>query len=62
MDFATEQVESDELGEAALDGMLFDYSAEFRFEISTTEVIKDFLEDACQCDLTDMFEQWVYEQ
>lgn len=49
------------IGTEAFDSFLQSYYQENKFGISTTEIIKGELEQSCSCDLTPLFEEWVYE-
>ena len=49
-----------EMGAGAFDAFMKDYTVTFSWEIATTEGIKSLAEKHCGCDLTALFEQWVY--
>lgn len=48
------------MGEDAFDRFLMDYFLKYKWSIATTNGYKDLAEKECGCDLTDMFEEWVY--
>jgi hypothetical protein len=48
------------IGEDNVINALVGYYQQNRWQIATTESIRRSLEAACQCDLTDMFIEWVY--
>ena len=49
------------MGQATFDAFLRDYAATFRWGIATTAAFKELAESHCQCDLTPLFEEWVYD-
>jgi aminopeptidase N len=49
------------MGEGQFEQFLWEYSQQFRWGIATTEDFKEVAEAACGCDLTDLFDVWVYE-
>lgn len=51
----------EEIGENALQDLLRNYTEEFRWGISNTELFKEFAEESCNCDLTSLFNDWIYE-
>jgi hypothetical protein len=51
-----------EMGQDTFDRFLRDYYQMNKWEISTGETFKQSAESHCQCDLTPLFEQWVYPQ
>lgn len=55
------QAVADEIGQDVLDAALKDYVAQYRWGISSTEALKAVLEAHCQCDLTPLFTEWVYQ-
>lgn len=48
------------MGEEAFDAFMQDYTASNAWGIGTSEELKQLAEQNCNCDLTDMFEEWVY--
>ena len=48
------------MGQPAFDAFLRDYADTFSWEIATTEGLKSLAEKHCSCDLTPLFEEWVY--
>ncbi|MBN2386260.1 MAG: M1 family metallopeptidase [Anaerolineales bacterium] len=48
------------MGEAVFDAFLRDYAAAYAWEIGDTAALKRLAETHCNCDLTGLFEQWVY--
>ncbi|NOX61681.1 MAG: M1 family metallopeptidase [Chloroflexi bacterium] len=48
------------MGEDALDALLKDYYQTFKWDIATTESFKQLAEKHCGCDLTPLFEEWIY--
>jgi hypothetical protein len=51
-----------EMGAKSFDAFLRDYYQRYRWDIATTEGLKALAEQHCNCDLTPMFEGWVYEK
>ncbi len=49
-----------EMGASAFDAFLKDYATTFAWENATTEGLKSLAEKHCACDLTALFEEWVY--
>ena len=50
-----------QIGQEAFDQLLQNYTDTFRWEISDTEAFKALAEENCDCDLTALFNEWVYE-
>jgi hypothetical protein len=50
-----------EMGEARFAEFLRDYVETFSWELATGEAFRQLAEEHCGCDLTDLFEEWVYE-
>jgi hypothetical protein len=50
------------MGQETFDAFLSDYYQRFKWEIATGEAFKQLAETHCQCDLTPLFEEWVYPQ
>jgi hypothetical protein len=48
------------MGAEAFDAFLKDYTATFSWNIATTEDLKALAEKHCACDLTSLFDEWVY--
>ena len=48
------------MGEETFEVFLKDYYQTFKWGIVTTEEFKELAEEHCQCDLTELFEAWVY--
>ena len=42
------------------EAFLRDYAETFKWEIATPEDLKALAEEYCGCDLTALFEEWVY--
>lgn len=51
---------SEEMEEETFDVFLRDYYQKNKWGIATTESFRELSEEHCECDLTAMFEQWVY--
>ena len=51
---------AEEMGQGVFDRFLRDYFQSHKWEIATTELFKQLAEEHCQCDLTRVFEEWVY--
>lgn len=49
-----------EMGADAFDAFLEEYAASFAWDIATGEGLKALAEKHCTCDLTPLFEEWVY--
>lgn len=52
---------AEEMGEEVFDGFLRDYVQTFAWDNVNAEELKALAEEHCQCDLTSLFEAWVYE-
>jgi len=52
---------AEELGQETFDGFLHDYYESHQWGIGTSDAFKQLAERHCQCDLTPLFEEWVYE-
>ena len=50
------------LGQEAFDTFLRDYTAAFTWKVATPEGLKQLAEQHCGCDLTPLFQEWVYGQ
>ena len=53
---------AEKMGEAAFDGFLRDYYESHKWGIGTADGFRQLAERHCQCDLTALFEEWVYEK
>jgi len=53
---------ADEMGQVTFDEFLRDYYQTYQWSIGTGEAFKELAEEHCQCDLTPLFEEWVYEK
>jgi hypothetical protein len=49
-----------QIGEATFDSLMRDYVQTFAWKIATTDSFKQLAEQHCNCDLTPLFDQWVY--
>jgi hypothetical protein len=49
-----------EIGQAIFDILMRDYASTFAWEIATTDGFKKLAEQHCKCDLTSLFNEWVY--
>ena len=49
-----------QIGHANFDGLLQDYSNTFAWDIATTEDFKNLAEQHCNCDLSHLFQEWIY--
>jgi aminopeptidase N len=52
---------ADEMGQATFDDFLRDYYQTQKWDIATTQRFKALAESHCDCDLTPLFEEWVFE-
>jgi aminopeptidase N len=52
---------AEEMGQDTFDGFLRDYYESHKWGIGTTATFRQLAEQHCQCDLTALFEEWVYE-
>ena len=52
---------AEEMGQEAFDTFLRDYATSYKWEIGTGDAFKTLAEEHCACDLTPLFEVWVYE-
>jgi aminopeptidase N len=53
---------AEEMGQEKFDAFLRDYYESHKWGIGTGDAFKQFAERHCQCDLTALFEEWVYEK
>ena len=53
---------AEEMGLEIFDEFLRDYYTSNQWGISTSETFRQLAEQHCQCDLTTLFEEWVYEK
>ena len=53
---------AEEMGQESFDEFLRDYAETYQWKIATGELFKKLAEEHCQCDLTSLFEEWVYER
>jgi hypothetical protein len=51
---------ADKMGQDVFDAFLLDYARTYQWQVSTTADFKQLAEEHCQCDLTPLFEEWVY--
>jgi hypothetical protein len=51
---------ADKMGQEIFDAFLLDYALTYQWQVSTTADFKALAEEHCQCDLTPLFEEWVY--
>jgi aminopeptidase N len=56
------QALAEKLGETAFDAFLRDYYETHKWGIGTGASFRHLAEERCQCDLTGLFETWVYEK
>ncbi len=52
----------DEMGRETFDTFMRSYVETYQWKISTTEGFRLVAEETCACDLTALFEEWVYEE
>jgi aminopeptidase N len=50
----------DQIGQEAFDAFMKDYTTTLSWDISTPEKLKAIAEKHCTCDLTSLFQEWVY--
>ncbi len=50
----------EKMGQVAFDAFMKDYAASLSWDISTPEKLKAIAEKHCNCDLTDLFQEWIY--
>ena len=50
----------DEMGKEVFDHFIKDYTETLSWDIATPETLKAIAEEHCSCDLTSLFEEWVY--
>jgi len=53
---------AEEMGQETLDEFLRDYYQSHQWGIGTSDAFRQLAEQHCQCDLTALFEEWVYEK
>jgi hypothetical protein len=51
---------ADQIGQEVFDAFLLDYAQTYQWQVSTSMDFKQLAEEHCQCDLTPLFEEWVY--
>ncbi len=51
---------ADSMGQDVFDAFLLDYAQTYQWQVSTTADFKQLAEEHCQCDLSKVFEDWVY--
>ncbi len=51
---------ADKMGQEIFAAFLLDYAQTYQWQVSTTADFKQLAEEHCQCDLTTLFEKWVY--
>jgi hypothetical protein len=51
---------SDQIGQAAFDNLMRGYVKTFAWDIATTDSFKRLAEQHCGCNLTPLFQEWVY--
>ncbi len=51
-----------EMGQETFDAFLADYVTQYQWRIATTESFRQLAEEQCECDLGDLFAEWVYER
>jgi aminopeptidase N len=49
-----------QIGQVTFDSLMKDYTSTFSWDIATTEGFKKLAEKYCNCDLTFLFNEWVY--
>jgi aminopeptidase N len=49
------------MGREVFDQFIKDYSETLSWDIATPETLKTMAEKHCSCDLTPLFEEWVYQ-
>ncbi len=54
------QALSDKMGDERFQSFLHDYYKTFQWSIATSQGLKELAESHCGCDLTPLFEEWVY--
>jgi hypothetical protein len=54
------QTLAETMGQAVFDAFLLDYAQTYQWQVSSGAEFKTLAEDHCQCDLTPLFEEWVY--
>ncbi len=50
----------DRIGQAHFDAFLHDYTQTYSWGVATTDGLKQIAEKDCSCDLTPLFQEWVY--
>jgi aminopeptidase N len=51
----------DEMGKEVFDGFIKDYTETLAWDIATPEKLRSMAEEHCSCELTSLFEEWVYQ-
>jgi aminopeptidase N len=49
-----------QIGQANFDSLMHDYTTSLSWDIATTDKFKQLAEQHCNCDLTHLFQEWVY--
>jgi aminopeptidase N len=50
----------EKMGDATFDAFILDYAMMERWRVATTQDFKALAEQHCSCDLTPLFDEWVY--
>ena len=53
---------AESMGQSTFDAFLLDYAQKFHWQISSTTEFKSLAEIHCKCDLTGLFNEWIYSQ
>lgn len=53
---------AEEMGQETFDAFLSDYFATYKWGIASGDALKQLAEEHCGCDLTDLFEEWIFPQ
>jgi len=53
---------AEQMGAEKFDAFLHTYFRDYEYRVATTADFKRVAEEACGCDLTNLFEEWVYKQ
>jgi hypothetical protein len=51
----------DKMGKAVFDRFIKEYTETLSWDIATPGILKSMAEEQCGCDLTPLFEEWVYQ-
>jgi aminopeptidase N len=51
---------AEEMGQKTFDAFLRDYYQTYKWDIGTADAFQGLAEEHCRCDLSSLFDEWVY--